>query len=87
FQERGRAYGHYFFVSLPGSKIPEWLNCEGPGNSTATLFPPGCFNNMFLGFAFCVILEFKAPVHVHFLDFTCQSNFKSNNGYREATLD
>ncbi|XP_057987423.1 disease resistance protein RPP5-like [Hevea brasiliensis] len=86
FQERGRAYGHYFFVSLPGSKIPEWLNCEGPGNSTATLFPPGCFNNMFLGFAFCVILEFKAPVHVHFLDFTCQSNFKSNNGYTEANF-
>ncbi|KAJ9167279.1 hypothetical protein P3X46_021943 [Hevea brasiliensis] len=57
-----------------------WLSCEGPGYLIETSFPPGCFNNMFLGFVFCAILEFKAPV-MYPLHLTCQSRFKNNNGY------
>ncbi|XP_057987196.1 disease resistance protein RPV1-like isoform X2 [Hevea brasiliensis] len=79
-----RALYRHFLVGLPGSKIPEWLSCEGPGHLIETSFPPGCFNNMFRGFVFCAILELKAPV---FDDedgpLTCQSSFKNNNGYRE----
>ncbi|KAJ9129833.1 hypothetical protein P3X46_035239 [Hevea brasiliensis] len=57
-----RSYGTFyphFFVGLPGSKIPDWLSCEGPGNSIATSFPPGCFNNIFLGFVFLCRTSFK----------------------------
>ncbi|KAJ9129835.1 hypothetical protein P3X46_035241 [Hevea brasiliensis] len=77
----------YFFVGLPGGKIPEWLSCEGLGNSIATLFPPGCFNNMFLGFVFCAIIEFKDPgFRVRDLHLICQISFKTNNGYGEASF-
>ncbi|KAF2297161.1 hypothetical protein GH714_018637 [Hevea brasiliensis] len=81
------AFYPYFHVGLPGGKIPEWLSCEGPGNSIATLFPPGCFNNMFLGFVFCAIIEFKDPdFWVHGLRLICQSSFENNNDYREASF-
>ncbi|KAF2297129.1 hypothetical protein GH714_017743 [Hevea brasiliensis] len=81
------AFYPYFYVGLPGGKIPEWLSCEGPGNSIATLFPPGCFNNMFLGFVFCAIIEFKDPgFRVRDLHLICQSSFKNSNGYREASF-
>ncbi|XP_057986615.1 disease resistance protein RPV1-like [Hevea brasiliensis] len=81
------AFYPYFYVGLPGGKIPEWLSCEGPGNSMATFFPPGCFNNMFLGFVFCAIIEFKDPgFRVRDLHLICQSSFKNNNGYREASF-
>ncbi|XP_057998050.1 disease resistance-like protein CSA1 [Hevea brasiliensis] len=83
-----RSYGAFypsFLVGLPGSKMPEWLSCEGPGDLIETSFPPGCFNNMFLGFVFCAILEFKAPVvHVRHLQLRCRSSFKNNNGDRVA---
>ncbi|KAF2297173.1 hypothetical protein GH714_018794 [Hevea brasiliensis] len=74
-----------FLVGLPGSKMPEWLSCEGPGYLIEISFPPGCFNIMFLGFVFCAILEFKAPVvHVRDLRLRCRSSFKNNNGRRLA---
>ncbi|XP_057997928.1 disease resistance protein RPV1 [Hevea brasiliensis] len=81
---KARSYPR-FLVVLPGSKIPEWLSGEGPGYLIETSFPPGCFNNMFLGFVFCAILEFKAPVvHVRDLRLRCRSSFQNNNGYRVA---
>ncbi|KAF2297185.1 hypothetical protein GH714_018979 [Hevea brasiliensis] len=50
-------------------------------------FPPGCFNNMFLGFVFCAIIEFKDPgFRVRDLHLICQSSFKNSNGYREASF-
>ncbi|KAJ9129834.1 hypothetical protein P3X46_035240 [Hevea brasiliensis] len=74
-------------LAIARCKIPEWLSCEGPGNSIATLFPPGCFNNMFLGFVFCAIIEFKDPdFWVHGLRLICQSSFENNNDYREASF-
>ncbi|XP_057986624.1 disease resistance-like protein CSA1 [Hevea brasiliensis] len=75
-----------FLVGLPGSKIPEWLSCEGPGHLIETSFPPGCFNNMFLGFVFCAILEFKAPVFHGERTLVCRSRFRNNNGYTEASF-
>ncbi|KAF2297165.1 hypothetical protein GH714_018681 [Hevea brasiliensis] len=81
-----RALYRRFLVGLPGSKIPEWLSCEGPGNLIETSFPPGCFNNMFLGFVFCAILELKAPVFDESGRLICQSSFKNNNGYREVNF-
>ncbi|XP_057986620.1 disease resistance protein RPV1 [Hevea brasiliensis] len=86
--EIARPYGAfypYFCVGLPGGKIPEWLSCEGPVNSIETLFPPGCFNNMFLGFVFCAIVEFKDPgFYVDHLRLACGSYFGNNNGVRDA---
>ncbi|XP_057987411.1 disease resistance protein TAO1 [Hevea brasiliensis] len=82
-----RSYGAFyprFLVGLLGSKIPEWLSCEGPGYLIETSFPPGCFNNMFLGFVFCAILEFKDPVYFCYGPLSCLSSFKNNNGYTEA---
>ncbi|KAF2297157.1 hypothetical protein GH714_018557 [Hevea brasiliensis] len=38
-----RSYGAFyprFLIGLPGSKIPEWLSCEGPGHLIETSFPP-----------------------------------------------
>ncbi|KAF2297150.1 hypothetical protein GH714_018315 [Hevea brasiliensis] len=84
-----RSYGAFyprFLIGLPGSKIPEWLSCEGPGHLIETSFPPGCFNNMFLGFVFYAILELKAPVFHEDGPLRCQSSFKNNNGYREANF-
>lgn len=46
------------------------------------LFPPYCFNSLFLGFAFCVVLDFEDPtVLVHTegdcFCFTCECHFKN----------
>ncbi|KAF2297196.1 hypothetical protein GH714_019270 [Hevea brasiliensis] len=81
-----RAFYRRFLVGLPGSKIPEWLSCEGPGHLIETSFPPSCFNNMFRGFVFCAILELKAPVFNEDGPLICQSSFKNNNGYREVNF-
>ncbi|XP_057987230.1 disease resistance protein RPV1 isoform X5 [Hevea brasiliensis] len=52
----------HVIVGLPGSEIPECFNYQSPGSSMDVLFPQCCFNSLFLGFAFCVVLDFEVPV-------------------------
>ncbi|KAF2297170.1 hypothetical protein GH714_018752 [Hevea brasiliensis] len=52
----------HVIVGLPGSEIPECFNYQSPGSSMEVLFPQCCFNSLFLGFAFCVVLDFEVPV-------------------------
>lgn len=79
-----------FTFSLSGSKFAEWLSCESAGNSIATSFPSDCFNDMFLDFAFCVILDFEALAVVaalaprRTLRLECEIDFRNNNGNKKA---
>uniref|UniRef100_A0A2C9U430 ADP-ribosyl cyclase/cyclic ADP-ribose hydrolase n=1 Tax=Manihot esculenta TaxID=3983 RepID=A0A2C9U430_MANES len=72
----------HLIVGLPGSEIPEWFSYQSSGSSMDVLFPPYCFNSLFLGFAFCVVLDFEDPtVLVHTegdcFCFTCECHFKN----------
>lgn len=65
------------------------MSYESSGNSVATSLPPGCFNDMFLDFVFCAILEFEAPVVVgtlHHLYLECESSFRNSNGNKIANF-
>ncbi|XP_057987227.1 disease resistance protein RPV1 isoform X2 [Hevea brasiliensis] len=69
----------HVIVGLPGSEIPECFNYQSPGSSMDVLFPQCCFNSLFLGFAFCVVLDFEVPVVPKEGDcfyFACECRFK-----------
>ncbi|XP_057994734.1 disease resistance protein RPV1 [Hevea brasiliensis] len=82
FKERAEHFcnGVEFFVGLPGREIPKWFSCESPGSSIDTTFPFGCFNAMFLGFAFSAVLSFEVPVIVTKILLNCKCNFKNVKG-------
>lgn len=69
-----------FFVGLPGSEIPKWFSYEDPRSSMDIRFPFGCFNSMFLGFAFSAILSFEVPVFAAKILLNCKCNFKNVKG-------
>ncbi|XP_062001518.1 disease resistance-like protein DSC1 isoform X2 [Rosa rugosa] len=44
-----------FYVSLPGSEIPEWFTHQCRGSSVTAKLPPNWFDNKFLGFTICAV--------------------------------
>ncbi|KAF2297149.1 hypothetical protein GH714_018293 [Hevea brasiliensis] len=68
--------GAHVIVGLPESEIPECFNYQSPGSSMDVLFPQCCFNSLFLGFAFCVVLDFEVPVVPKEASFVFKSEFK-----------
>ncbi|EEF38933.1 TMV resistance protein N, putative [Ricinus communis] len=73
---------NYFAVALAGSKTPEWFSYQSLGCSITISLPTCSFNTMFLGFAFCAVLEFEFPLVIsrnsHFY-IACESRFENTN--------
>ncbi|XP_065875765.1 disease resistance-like protein DSC1 [Euphorbia lathyris] len=44
-------------MCLSGNEVPEWFNYQGIGCSIKLQLPPHRFNNRWMGFAICVLLE------------------------------
>ncbi|KAL6123301.1 hypothetical protein ACLB2K_075823 [Fragaria x ananassa] len=70
-----------FSMSLPGSEIPHWFNHQCKGFSVNVQLPQNWFDDKFLGFALCVVSNFKgAHNDASNLSAICYCTFKGNHG-------
>ncbi|XP_050387840.1 TMV resistance protein N-like isoform X2 [Argentina anserina] len=70
-----------FSMSLPGSEIPRWFNHQCNGFSVNVQLPQNWFDDKFLGFALCVVSNFKGPHNdASDLSAVCYCTFKGNHG-------
>ncbi|KAJ7982642.1 Disease resistance protein (TIR-NBS-LRR class) family [Quillaja saponaria] len=63
---------------FPGNEIPDWFAHRTEGSCLTMKLSSGWCNDRFLGFALCVVSEFKGRA---LEDFRLQCGFKINDGY------
>lgn len=60
-------------ICFPGNEVPEWFNHQSEGNEINIMLPQSWCNNNFLGFAFCVVVQFWEHSFVSDFKLSCQS--------------
>ncbi|PON37240.1 TIR-NBS-LRR-like protein [Parasponia andersonii] len=69
-------------LCCPGHKILEWFDYQCDGSSMdINLSPHWHYTNYFLGFAFCIVVEFENYcIDLNRLNYRCEYHFKTYNG-------
>ncbi|XP_062082753.1 disease resistance protein RUN1-like isoform X1 [Humulus lupulus] len=68
-------------LCCPGNELPEIFLDQSEGSSIDVYLFPSSYNSNFIGFAFCVVIEFQHYCFdINRLNFQCEYHFKTNNG-------